>query len=330
MGIIDNMDKAVQNGGTYYTNLTVLAISLVILLVIGSLAVCRMRQNTKGVKREITICFILSTMLAVVTTAFSAMSMYGFDELDPFLVVVPVLSLCGFYISLLATLVLRLHVTFGASAYRMSGTLVRVFVVVFILLFITTMAGSMGLVLEHYGYASGQVIFLFAGIAFLILYTFGSVLSVRFFAVTLSKLAESRATSMRDLNLSADDITLDKSQQNMIKAGSKYVLHCIASTVSVFLLFLIPQITAFGGILFPIDLCVNLSCLFFQFSFAADHYYMCCGCLDVRFSSFVSARTKRRIHRNSLSGPQPPKSGHSDGVSRVTSNSAIDAKEMSV
>merc|ERR1711879_124705 len=64
---------------------------------------------------------------------------------------------------------------------------------------------------------------------------------------------------------------------------------------------------------FSIDSCVNLWCIYLQFSFANNHLKRCCGCCDEKCRDFTSRRTRKMIHELALSVETSTNKSTSDG-----------------
>ena len=114
-----------------------------------------------------------------------------------------------FWISIWSTLVLRLHLTFVDSVYRMTKYKYYLFLTIFILLLMTSSTGVISFIP-----AETSDIFLQIGLvalaSFFILFIIGSVLAVRYFVGNLNKLAKARVEAIRRSSITADEIQLDE------------------------------------------------------------------------------------------------------------------------
>jgi len=143
-----------------------------------------------------------------------------------------------------------------------------------------------------------------AFIVFLILFFIGSAMAVYFFVSNLSKLAQSRRQTITKMNVTKEEIHLDKVQLQLVHLAARYVLlYGIASSSS--LLFTgCSLVLTLGGnmedIPVQIDCCINLLCLYLQFGIARNHYQFCCGRLDGICRKVISKRTRGSIHKLSM------------------------------
>jgi len=304
-------------------------IAFMILLMIGALAFYKMQQHPDS-GRTLKFMFLLSFLSATswlicsivgatlaltsdsnkllsVQTAFIKISYVSHPSI-PFVVYSQIVLLNLFTTTLLATLVLRLHVTFRETVYKMTANTVRLFVVIFIILFVSGLSWLIALILMFNDHENIDSIFGLLDVgSFFIVYNLGSFLAVRFFVNNLNKLAVSRVNSQRDVTRtpSADAIQLNKHQQKLLNLSAKYILLFVVSILSTILstVLVLFVSTEMADLFVSIDLCINLFCLYLQFAFAAGHYKKCCFRLDSRCRKTVSNRVKRAIHRNALCPP---------------------------
>ena len=215
-----------------------------------------------------------------------------------------------FYVILLATLVFRLHITFKDSSLRMSTRTIYLFSILLIVCIIAAIVGIIGFQLQHSDFEQTVTIGRYLEIAYFLiylpLYFIGSIAAVRYFVCNLSKLAKLRASSLRDVTVKEDEISLDTTQQRMVNVSAKYILlFCVAILSTLFtvmgymFLHQYPALAVIMRMIWTFDFCLNLICLYLQFSFASEHYHTFCGCLDNICRKIVSKRTKRAIHRES-------------------------------
>jgi len=205
----------------------------------------------------------------------------------------------------LATLVLRLYVTFKSSMFKMGKQTICLFAVTFVILFILSMLVLIGWILVfNFGRDDiGWTIANYSDIAFVILYVIASFFAVRFFVINLKKLAIMRVESQSKATASADAISFDEQQQKLLDLSAKYILLFVVAVLSSGFNYVFMYVVSLemAGLLVAIDFCINLFCLYLQFAFAGGHYKKCCFCLDARCSAVVSKRTKRAIHLDSVS-----------------------------
>ena len=212
------------------------------------------------------------------------------------------------------------------------------FFILFIVCIIAIICGSIGRGLQYSDSEQTAAISEYMGLVFIFfywpLYIIGSIAAVRYFVGNLQKLAKLRATSLRDVTVKEEDISLNSTQQQMVNVSAKYILLffvAIISTVSTIIVATVldnyPHLKAIYSMFWTFDFCLNFICLYLQFSFAAEHYHKFCGCLDNVCRAMVSKRTKRVIHGESISRcempPKIPPSNHS-GHMNVLSGSEIE------
>lgn len=205
-----------------------------------------------------------------------------------------------FFVAMLATLVLRLYMTFQHSIYRMSKTLTYIFITIFALSFVLSVVGAILLVLYP---DSPEKIAYGTGIPFFLMFFIGTALAVTFFVRNLAKLAKTRAdsASMRNVvDIKEDDIKLNEQQQRLSDLCARYILLYFMATFSTNLCYFVLALTInvdsqFRNVFYSVDYCVNLICLYLQFGFAQAHYHQCCGCLDRPCKRFLSRRAKKSI-----------------------------------
>ena len=201
------------------------------------------------------------------------------------------------FIFLLLTLVLRLRLTFNKFIYRMSQRTYYMFVGIICSMFAMVCLAAVIMVVDGLLY-----LFFAVYLPFLFMFLIGSALAVYFFVSNLSKLAKSRMNSMKNINISADDISLDKSQQKLVDLAARYLLLFGIATFSSMLFTVGGIFIAFGilEVLITIDFCINLFCMALQFGFAQNVYLRCCRCLDKLCRRAMSKRTRSSIHRLSI------------------------------
>lgn len=267
-------------------------IALIIQFMIGALAFYKMQQHPNS-GRTLKFMFLLSflsasfwstSVMVEATFAVKSDSNEFFSALTAFISLSyrshPSLSFFSysqivlgslFLATLLATLVLRLHVTFGETVYKMTANTARLFVAIFTILFALTLVWLIAVILIFNDHENiGSILGFFAICSWLIVYVFGSFLAVRFFVNNLNKLAMSRVSMISSVTPSADAIQLNEQQQKLLNLSAKYILlyvFAILSTILDFVMVLFVSIEM-NGLLFCIDNCINLFCLYLQFAFA--------------------------------------------------------------
>lgn len=295
--------------------LCTLSITLIIQCIIAFSAMIRMRQNP-DIGIVVNICFFSSFVFGFLSCA-SEIVIHVWDppnwehnighEMATF---ISFFSAGLFYWSILLTFIVRLYMTFRQSAYQMSTALMVTFSTILVLYVLLCTPLSILYVFDrslgHYTLVLSE---LFIVVCFL--YLFGCIFAVYFFISNLSKLAKALITSPRVsvveneyvIEKRPTDIELNGKQQDLSHLSSKYMLlfsAAMTSTMVVCVLALaIPSQISLRGTLISLDLCVNLWCVYLQFSWAQKHYKRWCGWCDERAKKYGMKRTRRMIHNHS-------------------------------
>lgn len=310
--IDDESDEAVKV--IRIINISGSAIALIIELVIGTMMFTKLRNANNGTKSEknktsntLNYLFISSFILAVLISTYNLTSsiISLIIEWQRKMWLPAVRNLCYWFLllTLLGTLVMRLHVTFGHSAFKITIKTVYVFITIFVLEFLICILWGIGAIFDSNGdFDTGGTIREVSVILFSSLYIIGSAFAVSLFVVKLSKIARLQVASQGTLPVSPQDIELNTRQQQMLDVSARYILlFFIAALSSILYVVLLNTISRkLGGFFFGIEFCVNLLCLYLQFAFAAEHYRKCCGCLDPCCRKMVSGRAKQLIHKESM------------------------------
>ena len=288
-------------------------------LIIGILTITKL-CHSKATRNELKHLFILSFILAILMTiAVVVVLTFGIREMvtdahipDDVFIVCDFLfwfSYLCFFITLLATLVTRLYVTFQDSAMRMARNTLYLFGVIFVLLFLLSIAFAIVLAQQYSGDIFNESNILqhrmFVVIPFLCLYFIGSAAAIWLFVVNVLHLTtlQYRSGTLCNSSVSMNDITLNGRQQKILHLSAKYVsLFCVASLstfISVVFSFGNRRFNRFIAIFLSVDLSVNLLCLYLQFAFASEHYRKCCCCWDSCCRAMVQRKAKRLILRES-------------------------------
>ena len=282
----------------------------IVMLIIGLLAFPKMRQS-KGGATKIKALFVLSFCLGVLATSTFAI-MYAFFMNDDYAVngyvtMISAVFWASFFLTLLGTLVMRLHITFKGSALKMTRNTVYFFKILFVIESILSIVFTIGCAP---GINLHRAIFSLSFGLFFIFYLIGSASAVRLFVANLSELTRLQSGSQRKVSDSPKDIALNAKQQRTLHLSSRYILLFLVAILSTILAVLSVQTWHnLLALFWSIDLCVNLWCLYLQFAFAANHYRKCCGCLDTCCTSMVAGSARRSIHRDSLRSRVPMTSG---------------------
>ena len=212
-----------------------------------------------------------------------------------------------FMITLLATLILRLYLTFRASVYRISRISSWIFSVILLLLFAAACKITVDIFLIEW--KTWLINVYYTVIVWFSLYFIASVSAVAMFIARLGHLAKSLHSHTPSISNSPDtsnvgDIQLDKQQRQLADLAAKYVMLYLIAWISTILSWAISLAVSVESelrlVVSGIDLCVNLWALYLQFSCASDHYEKCCKCCDKRFRGIMRTKTQEMIHKRSL------------------------------
>eukprot|EP01084_Bolivina_argentea_P040022 73944_1 len=271
--------------------ITIVSITLVIVLIIGIITVKNLMKDKKMnclLKWLFYInlssgCIILITQISFVSFCFIATDnirdvMVFFMAIISF-VCIPLQPLC-----ILGTLLVRLHITFKDSIYKMSNMLRNTFILLYIWVVLihlaTIIAAFIYILLPPHGVTlNGYFIFLMFWLLGSFSYLLLAIWTVYIFCNNLLKLATSVVVS---------------SQHKLIHITSKYIfLFSIATLTTLLQIILgglgnyvvgnyidttLPHETV--HIAAGIDCCVNIICLYLQYSFASNIYDKYCFKMD--------------------------------------------------
>ena len=280
------------------------SIVLLLQIVIGIIAFIKIAR--RDINKIISFLFVLSLFCALFYTATQYVKHTHMPITIHFF---QSLSFGIFFLTLYATLIVRVHIIFKDSTYNMSWTLVIALSVIMVLCAVGWITYSILNVFTRVNRAAMFYFWYSIGL----LYVIGSALVVFFFVSNLIKLAETRQTTpitTRHLTTSMDssddlkDIELNYHQRMLSDLAAKYVMlyaQAIASTVllNIFAL-LVNNGSGLRSLFWSVDLAVNLWLLFLKFSFAKEHYNKCCRCCDRRCRTVMAGRTKSAIHQYSI------------------------------
>merc|ERR1712062_71507 len=204
-------------------NICGISTALFIQCIIASLALHKMVQNCEIGHRQY-LQFFLSLSFAFTANICQLLRfLHGSDSSESGYIYTVIINICVmlFHLSLLSTLVLRLHKTFSKSTYAMSKVATWGFIALFIL--------EIALLITCFIFTSYS---LWMGFIFYVLYVLGSTLAVTFFVRSLSLLVRSRINTLRHSMVTPDDIHLDPAQQKLVNLSAKYVLLFILTILS--------------------------------------------------------------------------------------------------
>merc|ERR1711879_184277 len=122
-----------------------------------------------------------------------------------------------------------------------------------------------------------------------------------------------------------NDVELNRQQQTYSDLSAKSMMLfgiAIMSSILLFsLMFTVEAESGMRAIFLMIDFCINLWCIYLQFTFAKKQYKKCCGWCDRRCKGCMLYRTRRMIHAHDLSMFQKKTSVESaDGHTDTTAN----------
>ena len=289
-------------------SLVVKSLMLITQCTIGIIAVYKMLQRSQEQKvgSQIQTLFICSWLCASICTTIGIIRVGTYfiiwSSYDKIIQCFYTTAIGLFFMSLLATLAWRLHVTFNQSVYRMSPRIQYTFVISLILLLI----GIIGISLSVFFYDTllqWKRALIYSSSVWLILYFCSSGLAVYVFACNLSKLAKSRSPSIGSIGSHPKDIQLTKQQQDLSDLAARYImlfLIAVVSTVLMQLLSYAVPLSALRTAFYDVDLSINMLTIYLQFAFARNHYLRCCGCCDARFKRIITKQNQRIILQQSL------------------------------
>lgn len=256
------------------------------------------------------VCAITHTVVTIISRAVSLATEQRYWVIS----LIPLMAHYSFFVLLLTNLVLRLHITFQGSIYKMSKYMYFSFFVILSLLmtipilfwpvFIIIIVYFYGGVASHNDVPDSLMTIAYdVVVSFFILFFIGSALAVYYFVHNLIKVATARRISV--LENRTFDMELDQKQMLMCDLSARYVWLFVVATLSTVVLGAAFNVVSYESgirnIVFPIDSCINLWCLVLQFAFAKEHYRRCCGWCDRCCRELITARTRSiQIKRNRL------------------------------
>lgn len=295
-----NVDSASPT--VMYINIPIQSIALLVQFAICSMAIIKMRLNPKT-NMWLKACFVVSSFCACSNTVSFAL-VYLLDEL-PILWFIKSMSWCCFFLSLVCTAILKLFITFNSSVYRMSRTMIRLFAVVVVLIFLCTLTASILelLVQDLREQPFFTALFLFN----FFLYSVGCLFAVYVFVRDLLKLAETQRTSICNSGVTGKDMELTAKQQKLVNLATKSMMLFaiqLGSTmfIQVIVMWLFP--IEVRGPFVAVDITLNLFCAYCQFGFSERHYQKCCGFCDRKFQGITLDWITKRIASQPLSENQ--------------------------
>jgi len=262
-------------------------------------------------------CFACcSTMvIGVMIETVMVMVSYSNPIAETILRCVQVMGIFYFWSCLLTILVMRLHVTFGSSLFKMTKTTEYVFGCILVLLFVLPLVLPVLRVIatdynDHTASSSSDdfpdwylSVALTLFLVYFAMFFVGSVLAVYHFINNLRLLAKAQAISPKAPDIAGNEISLDENQQKLSDLAARYLLlfgvaifSDIFFTVGLGLGFSISS--RIRDVFGAADLTINFLCVYLQFAFAKEHYRRCCGCLDRLCRNKISSKTRTMMSRH--------------------------------
>lgn len=266
---------------------------LMLQIIVGIVSFIKMRRQVDGSK-------ILNGLFIFCVCCACTHAVEGFLLYHDVLVVeiIGTISHGLFFVTILGTLIIRLHITFNDSVYGMSSTLIYVFTVILVVGCVMWIVYTI-----LYALMGSTIPILSMGYSCFFLYFIASFLAVHFFVSNLKRVAMDQQTTIRSSDADVKNIKLKPQQQTLSDLTAKYMmLFAMAITTCILSQILGLFLNLESGLRHPIqslDLLINLCCIYLQFAFAKEDYRRCCGCCDQKCRNYRSRRTKKAIHRES-------------------------------
>ena len=264
-------------------SIAVNVIGLVIVLLIGTMATLRFMRMSK-MNKSLKILFyvsVLASILTLLSIGIVFMVCFGdnSDEEVSLSGLLPFFSLIGYltlFMCVLGTLLVRLHITFEQSMYRMSKQTKNIFITLYCIIILLTLTAIAIWAYLFFQRNLGKIItwltvvwILFLSICFLYITT--AIAAVWIFCSNLLKLAtlESPTSDPSDFNAT---------QMRLVNMSTKYItLFCI-SAVCIFACLMVHIVYHYAKLPYHLDIlstsvdCViSIVCLYMQYAFASKY-----------------------------------------------------------
>eukprot|EP01084_Bolivina_argentea_P213655 362793_1 len=303
--------------------ITICCVSLLIVLFISIIAIKNLITNTK-INTSLKILFYISSIAAIAQLASSiatlSLCLQSSEDLQDYTLPL-ILFEFGYYIlvlCILGTLLARLWTTFDDSIFRMGKTARVIFIMIYILIVFTCLGiitlfciTLVSLKSEEEQWDEYQDIYLWLVLMIWILYILAAMWAVYMFCRNILSLAELRRGSQIDVmqGNSPSNVKLNAFQLKMISLSSKYVaLFTIAAVASLIVMIFwayqgleilsVPTICTLAGV----DACINILCLYLQYSFAQKYYNKYCGlieiCCKIPLTKYMTKRISKAMKQN--------------------------------
>eukprot|EP01084_Bolivina_argentea_P217987 370008_1 len=210
-------------------------------------------------------------------------------------------------LSVLATLLVRLHHTFKNSVYAISTIKLSILFTLFIVTLIPCIGAIIVLNLSYFvSPKQAQYYRMLNGIfgaITIIFYMITGISTVISFSRNLLHLAEAQSNSP----ISCCNIKLNKSQKKLINQVSRYNALFTLAAITSFMVVITFSICAVISMLYDydyipllqcitiVDCLVNIVCIFLQYSFATKYYIKYCHCLDKYWKQMVNKTILKSI-----------------------------------
>ena len=299
MSVMERGYLSLNIPGETYIEISIYAISLVLQCAINMLAISKIRRNQQ-ISTLLTMCFAASSFFACVAAVSSILFHVDIfnDITHKIALFIWSLSVYWFFLSLLCTVILKLHVTFKSSSYRMSLTMICLFAMIVLLFVILSLVFSIFVYLFECSQSIRFPVLCFpVFFSGLVVYSLGCSLAVYAFVCRLLNLTKIQEISSRNLNVSPKNMQLKPQQQKLADLAMKSMILFAVQIAS----SILACILAFGfsrtlwDAFFAIDLTINYLCAYMQFAFATKHYRKCCGFCDDKFRAIMLERIKRKV-----------------------------------
>ena len=253
-------------------------------------------------------------------------------------------------LTILATLLFRLYITFKGSMFSISKCQKWSFLVLFSL---STVSACIAIILLYVVNSYTRNIVLFAAespllsiysVIFGVFYTLTSIYGMVVFCRKMHGITKLQMQSLRNVT-DINNVSINKRQQKLLDAASKYISLLSIAIISTFLGFVAFGIvisgfrwmpyddpeeehsetfefwrTTINFIVLPLDCTVNILCLYLQFPFAKDTYRKYCGCCSKCWKLVLVKRTERTLMKKFLEyESERANSVHTNSVASVSS-----------
>ena len=251
-----------------------LLICLVILSVIA-IALVKQLKLDEHTQKPIKIVYIIACMCSIVATTINLI--YSTGCVDSFRYSPLLAIFVGAYycvlVSVLLTLLLRLHYTFKESMFRMKSYQKWIIIIISLCGLILALIYLITLTINvHAHYVIGSLGLIYFGL---------SLYGMCLFSSKMYTLTKMRKSSMVDVENANDTKTFNKHQGKLLYMTTKYVtllsIAMISTWMNIFI-FLTVHDADTTGVLMCIDCVINVICLYLQYPCNREYYDKYCIC----------------------------------------------------